>query len=228
LCKSDAFSVLTPESCYWAGVLASDGYVRRRYDSTFIVGLKVDDESLVVSFKNFLQTEATIHHGARPNGKSWFCLNVTDVTLFSDLCALGIVPNKSLTIKVVPRLIASRDFWRGVVDGDGSLCIKSTGYFCCTLCSASWDFICQFKEFLATIEVIRKITVDARKKSPLYSIQLSGWQARRLVRELYQDCCMALDRKLSIAERVMSSGSVRLVGVTAKEDTGACKQNLGQ
>lgn len=226
-CKSEAFDVLTPEACYWLGVLAADGCVRMRGRSCITV-LKVDDRTLVESFKSFTASEATIFTGQRPNGKSWFSIQLSDRHIFTALCSFGIVPNKSLILKVSPRLSASRDFWRGAVDGDGCLCIKSTGYFCLTLCSGSLDFILQFVGFLASIGIERKITVDARKNSPLYSVQLSGWQARRLLQELYLDCCMGLDRKLAIAERVLNSLSVRVDGVTAKEEIGACKQTLGQ
>jgi hypothetical protein len=219
-CRSDVFQVLTPEACYWAGVLASDGCIRIKGKNSRIVVLKVDDRSLVDSFKSFLQSEATIFSGERFNGKHWYLLQVSDSQIFFDLCTQGIVPNKSLTLKVSQRLAMDRDFWRGVMDGDGCLCIKSSGYFSLLLCSASWDFILQFSDFLGSLGIVRKITVDSRKRSPLYSIQLSGWQARTLVKELYRDCCMALDRKLSIAEAVMDAKGVRMVGVTAKEELG--------
>jgi hypothetical protein len=177
----------------------------------------MDDQTLVAAFKAFVRSEATIFSGERPNGKHWYSIQVSDSQIFHDLCALGIVPRKSLTLKVSQRLAQSRDFWRGAVDGDGCLYLKSGKYLAMFLCSASFDFICQFSDFLSSLGISRKITVDERKKNPLYSIQLSGWQARRLARELYLDCCMALDRKLAIAEQAMRLEDLRVDGVTAKE-----------
>lgn len=221
-CNDQAFSILTPEACYWAGVLAADGCVRTRALSSHVVVLKMDDLELIEKFRSFTRSEATIHSGVRFNGKTWYSIQISSDRMFADLCGLGIVPNKSLVLSVSARLANSRDFWRGVLDGDGGVYVSS-GYFRLMICSGSWLFINQLKQFFETLGVRRKITCDARKLNPLYSIQLSGDQARRVAKELYFDCCMALDRKLTVAEKALEfvdRRKTRVDGVTAKEVLG--------
>jgi hypothetical protein len=49
--KTDFFSTYTKESCYWAGLIAADGYIRYNRDEV-LLSLKYDDIDLIQKFSN--------------------------------------------------------------------------------------------------------------------------------------------------------------------------------
>lgn len=207
-CNDAAFDVLTPEVAYWAGVLASDGNVRH-HCSMKLITLKMNDRDVAEKFKSFMQSEATIHSGLRYK-KRWNLVQINSRRCFDRLGEFGIVPRSS-------------SFWRGAIDGDGNISLKYSVMF---LCSASAVFIEQFRSFLLKHSVESGVYTDYRKKTPLYSVQLSGERCRIVLDLLYREPGSSMDRKRMVAERSMAfvDARLRVDGVTAKEDLGHGKR----
>lgn len=223
-CNDAAFDVLTPEVAYWAGVRASDGNVRH-HCSMKLITLKMNDRDVVEKFKSFMQSEATIHSGLRYK-KRWNLVQINSRRCFDRLGEFGIVPRKSLTLRVADELVKSSSFWRGAIDGDGNISLKDGKYSVMFLCSASAVFIEQFRSFLLKHSVESGVYTDYRKKTPLYSVQLSGERCRIVLDLLYREPGSSMDRKRMVAERSMAfvDARLRVDGVTAKEDLGHGKR----
>ena len=54
----------TPESCYWLGVMYTDGYIStsRLYTDYFGLGVQESDKEWLEKFKKFLHYNGKIHH----------------------------------------------------------------------------------------------------------------------------------------------------------------------
>lgn len=118
--RNDAFfATFSPEVCYWAGLIAADGYIeeRRRYVT---LAMHTSDENHLVKFCAAVGYSGPIYH--RPTKQ------MSTVTIWSDQMVadlrerFNITQAKSLTL-TPPQLTgdAALAFSKGYVDGDGSV-----------------------------------------------------------------------------------------------------------
>jgi DNA-binding transcriptional regulator WhiA len=196
--NSEAFSIFTQESCYWAGFITADGWV-----SNYQLGveLSIKDKSHLINLCSFLQSNAKISDRERiSNGKTYKYSNV----LFSskDLVhklnhIYGICSRKSLILKPPENLPNEfiKDYIRGYMDGDGSIGwhkSNNTPRIC---------FTSGTKEMLEWIKRnIRNVSsgnpsILKFKKSNTYVLEFIGKQAYNIADWLYKDANIYLDRK---------------------------------
>jgi hypothetical protein len=190
-----AFSEITPDSAYWAGFLMADGSVSARVVCLFL-GEK--DRHHLEEFKRFLAAEHKITTTTR-KGVTCSAFSAASTQIIADLATYGVVPRKSLTARCA-RLETDRDFWRGVVDGDGWLGYKVTRgrwrYAAITLCG-SVCLMTQFAYFISQHNEGRfpKVT----RRGSIFAVHVSGQLAIKIARLLYEGAATALPRKQALA-----------------------------
>jgi hypothetical protein len=111
------FAERTPRSFYWLGFLMADGCVTHK---ELILVLQRRDEGHLRSLASALGC------GDRPlaaaNDGAASRLAIGSVALARQLAELGIVAGRAGSSNgVAPWMATSPDFWRGIVDGDGSI-----------------------------------------------------------------------------------------------------------
>lgn len=120
--RSDYFAELTPDSAYVVGLMQADG--SNRLDRGMMtITLKRTDAPL-------LEVISVRMAGGRPllvNRDGNSTLQVQNRPLSYGLAAWGVVSPKTHTASTHPALLLDRDYWRGVVDGDGTLCDTADG-----------------------------------------------------------------------------------------------------
>ena len=112
----------TEEKAYWAGFIAADGNIRKDYGKTR-VELNIQDIKHLEKLRKSLDGNMPIAESIRPNNHSCY-LDMNSKQIGRDLTALGITPNKSLTLNVNFDMIPYElihHFIRGYFDGDGSI-----------------------------------------------------------------------------------------------------------
>ena len=184
-----------PTSAYWAGFLLADGCIHfhlGRYPKV-ILELGIEDREHVEKFREFLQAEAGVkvsHKGAAAR------FEVTSQRLVSDLLSLGITERKSLTATVSPSLENNRDFWRGVIDGDGWLGYNSgngrphIGLIGTRATIESFQDFCGIEGTVGTQYKMSTAVYYSRK-------------AAKVARVLYAETKLYLDRKKILADSIM-------------------------
>jgi len=214
-----AFDYLAPAACYFAGLLASDGSVGGAEPARVSIKLIASDVAIIRALKAFLGSDATIsYHPARGGSRPQTGIQVRSVALVNRLTALGIGPRKSLSLHIQSeKLLESADFWRGVIDGDGTVMIarhvKGDGrvflYPRVQLVSGSESFILQFSDFLHARDIratVRAEQTRAPGKSHWTFTSVVSNQADvvRLASLLYGDCGeLAIRRKKVAAKNIM-------------------------
>lgn len=190
-----AFDSVTPESAYWIGFLMADGCVTDQ--GQILLQLSPVDAAHVLKFATFM---GLLRAPYLNGGKS--VITTKSKRLAAALIGFGVVPRKSKTAKVIG-LENNRDFWRGVVDGDGCIQLlkRLNGYPTIGLCG-SRALMDQFANYMATILDGRQQAVTAMKG--IWSVGAAGTYAVRVIRELYDGCAVALDRKMERAQRAMA------------------------
>jgi hypothetical protein len=202
--RHDALDTLTPDAAYWLGFIFTDGTVqRRKRDSpTIAIVLKKSDREHLVKFRDFLGSE----HAITPIKPAPVIINpgmgtgavrfaVHSRQLADRIEALG-----RYGPAVDPELAASRDFWRGAIDGDGTIGI-SCGIPQCKLVGSKW-LLGAFVDFLGPIG---RRPLNVRPARSIYVVSTSGTTTEKLLDRLYTGAGTVLDRKAAAAAEILDA-----------------------
>lgn len=198
------------EAHYWAGLIAADGCLsvkkgKYRTYNQVVIYLAGDDGLHIQDLFNFMKSSYKI--GKRDiSGSKWVNKNLHQYggVFWSDaawawLQGHGITERKSLTLKVSPLLANSIDFWRGVIDGDGTVNFaknRGADYPHIGL-GGSEDVVQQFQEFI-TFHL--GVTPKIGTCRSIYRVAMNGQPAQDLIRLLYDRPGPALPRKAKSAK----------------------------
>jgi hypothetical protein len=201
-----AFDSFTPESSYWLGFLMADGCnTGLRID----IGLASVDIQHLYKFRMFMNSDAPI----RRVGTSAH-ISINSIDLCDRLTSIGVTPRKSYTAKVSERarsLLNSRDFWRGVIDGDGSIGCwlhngKKNGASVRMDLTGSKSLLEQFRCFV--VKACPEYEGNTHPSKGVYCIKLWGATALKMIRTLYGSTIVSLDRKQLLADGLLRDWEV--------------------
>jgi hypothetical protein len=204
----------TPEQAYWLGFLSADGCMvateRHPEGNHLSVRLAACDKGHLVKLKTALGAHASILDGISTGfGKPVPSanLNVGSLRLADALVALGLGPRKSAT---VPPWNGPADlmphFWRGLFDGDGSLAIKGPDLWTVFLCGSEPCV----RGFTAWAHELTGTTAKPYFRTGCWYISISGrYQVPKLVRAMYADAPVSLDRKQERADAILAADGPR-------------------
>jgi transposase-like protein len=187
--RHDALDVLTPDAAYWCGFLFTDGTIvrrtgtRRTQQPEVALVLQRRDRDHLVKLRDFLGSTHAITPIAPATvalnggqGTGAFRYSVRSQRLADVLTALG-----RYGPAVNPVLAASRDFWRGCIDGDGTVSI-SCGIPQVKLVGSRW-LLRAFVDFLGPISSRRPLNV--RPARNIYVVSTSYATAEKVIERLY-------------------------------------------
>ena len=192
------------DNSYFYGLLLADGNLSSLESrlSKIQITLKSSDKDILLQFKNFIGTNNKLVSTFQNTDKGireYVHIGVNSYTIYNRLISLGMSPKKSMQEKL-PNFDwkNNRHFWRGVVDGDGSLFyvhgkpkIKLIG---------SFELLEGFNEFCWKHCFTQKRKLYAESKHEgLYTISFNGEEALYVAKVLYFGCDLYLDRKHKLA-----------------------------
>lgn len=197
--NDNALDILTPEALYWIGFIYADGHLARNRPR-IVLGLSEIDKNHVEKFLNFFgagiksfesEKEGVMRMGYKCNA-SWRG-QFSSQRIYDRFKELGIMPGKTYDLTPHELLMNSRDFWRGVVDGDGSV---SNGNTIDISLSGHENTIKGFLDFINRSGIITFNSGYKSKKSDhLWSCSLHSNIAKDILYLLYENATVYLDRK---------------------------------
>jgi hypothetical protein len=180
--KEDFFEKInSPEKAYILGLIMTDGYIIKDYTG-FGIQLTKNDGYLLEKIASIIGARQGVteiicdtKRKTMPNTKDMTRLTVHNRKIAEDLKLLGVTRRKSKTLAYndcVPKKYLSH-FFRGLVDGDGSIGKDSRGYYWMTLASASKTFLEEIRcnNFLWSINSFKY-----KNGSYIHSLKVSGGQ----------------------------------------------------
>lgn len=216
--RHDAFDDFRPETCYWVGFMFADGCVSYRpgHLPQISVGLAERDRQHLVALRDYLGSDNSISRPSPTHGSCQF--SVRSQQLADRLVELG-----RYREVIDESLVRSRDFWRGIVDGDGSLGIYRRP-------APSTRSFAQFRvvgrqhvlnEFVAFLERAGIVGLSVRPHKSIFTLGTTCGPAERIAELLYSNAVTALPRKAEIAARMMTGGG------TARSNTRSLSRAAG-
>jgi len=214
-----AFSRVTPESAYWVGFLMADGCVMQPPfgEPEVAVRLAVIDVAHLETLRAFLGSPKKITIQSAPTGAHFIAgkqarsgasalFSVSSRRLADDLTAFGLLPRKSKREHVIG-LESNRDFWRGMVDGDGTVRVGATGNNGLVpelRLYGGLSITTQFREWVRTL--VPGCETNVKPHNGIWRFQINARQAYRVITELYSGATVALPRKMATAQAIIDRG----------------------
>lgn len=180
---------MQPNEAYWIGFMLADGcIIEHSGQDALQLKLHERDFEHLRKLLGFLGSKNKIHHYPEREECS---VKVYDQSWVDWFVQHGVTPRKSLTAQAHPDVRSSRDFYRGVFDGDGSLgrygnVLHFEFYATLDVCNGFCDCVAQELE----------ITLEPRlKEGLLYRVRTTGQKAYAILDWLYQSEDICLTRK---------------------------------
>ena len=192
-----ALDTLTPEALYWIGFLVADGHIEKdRPRITTTLSMK-DNEHLLKMGRFFGKglVTRTVKGSGKSEGEEFSRLCFTSKPIYEKLKSLGLHSRKSWSLTLPDELKYSRDFWRGVVDGDGWVLNKTV--FTVGLCGTQ-ETVSDFLKFINWAGVNSGTNARQVKNKGLWTCDLHHNVAKKVSDLLYKDSPVHLDRKYQI------------------------------
>lgn len=200
------FDEITEASAYWIGFLMADGCINQRGADSFTITLRLHKKDLahVEKFKDFLETDAKILIVK----EKYVQLSIKSTALANRLSEFNIVPRKSHIAFAPESLKNNVHFWRGVVDGDGSIgkywikrCEKYVTHFRVV---GSKDLLMQLKQFVIASNILSSANVIPHKS--IFEYHLTEKPAIQTIHLIYNNSSVYLDRKFNAAQNISVLG----------------------
>lgn len=204
----NVFIELTDEAAYWLGFLMADGCVVQGHSTRYVrLELAALDKEHIHKFKSFLRTTNKIYERTKPNGLVSYSVMVGNNELVDTLISYGIDFRKSLTATASDKLTNNSHFWRGLLDGDGSLYIgknyaksRSSNIYPHLIINGSMNLMNQFLTFAKTHS---DFNGNVFWSGSIWRVNLKGQNAYKILSLLYQNASTYLDRKYEKAQQIL-------------------------
>jgi hypothetical protein len=201
--NDDVFNELTPEALYWIGFLYADGSIESARPR-ITLSITCTDKEHLRKFAEFIGRDLKVLTLSKredtkefSNANPLCSVKFSSTKIYERLKLLGFSNSKSSFIECHSELSHSRDFWRGVVDGDGWIYIsdrkKGIGL------SGTKETLVAFRGFLNNNGIPIKQNPYKDKRKNVHKMDIHGnGQNNPTVDLLYKDATVYLDRKYKI------------------------------
>lgn len=194
-------------AAYWLGFLIADGCVvagdRAKNESQrLVVGLSRKDRAHLQKFKEFLKATNKIcdfEHEVFGKIHGACNLSVSAIHIIEVLKKAGFARKKARCVRL-PWLLKNRHLWRGLIDGDGHVSFLGKGGRPIIGLCGTRTVVQQFLRFAKSVATNTKTKARLTDGKLLWTVHFSGRAAAAIIKELYRDAHVALDRKMRNAE----------------------------
>lgn len=208
------FNELTNDSEYWLGFITADGCLTA---GKLKFNLNIDDKNHLYKFTLFSKSSNPVneYHNIKNNFGTHSLVNLTisDKILCNKIMEYGLCERKSTNEFIISEALAnSKDFWRGVIDGDGTVGVKSQtnkdyNYPYITLGTNCYNLICRYCEFIDINLSIKNVNINVKNNiyNDFYSVSFKGLKALNIIKLLYNNSTTYLDRKYNKAIEIIDN-----------------------
>jgi transposase len=181
--------------------MASDGYVIENHRS-YAFGIKIQKRDIQIL--RWLRADLDSTHPIKIIQNKYVSLRISSKTIASDLAKYNIYPRKSLTIRPpsnLPEKLKGH-FWRGVIDGDGSVGRGKTGQWWLSLYGTK----AMVKGFADWVEKnVGIFNHGIRPKRNIYTVSYRSIPAiYAIMHKLYDQSKRSLKRKAAYISKINS------------------------
>lgn len=195
-----------PDISYFIGFAMMDGHFQEntRNRGKMSIELSDRDYDILSKFRDLFNNSSITHRIRDTNFKDNYktvTFNIYNKEIRDEFINIGFKYGSKRFF--IPKNIITRDFWRGIIDADGSLGFMRSGRPFVSLVISD-EFMKD--EYLLLIQMItgKSKDVNRNKRDNIYNIMITDEDAQELVKFLYYDeNCLAIDRKINKAQEIL-------------------------
>ena len=197
-----------PDHAYFFGFIQMDGslYSNTRNRGKLTIEISKKDIHILKSFQKIIPLYSSIYIRTRETNfklHTSATLTVFDWDFRKELNSIGLPYGRKSNIISVPTSTYSEvDYWRGVIDADGSVGISSNGVPFITLTTKSHTLKNSFCSFLKR-SINFSPSIKRNRRDQIYNFTIANDNAMLLVQLLYYEGCLALKRKKKSATEII-------------------------
>lgn len=215
---------LTPDSLYWIGFLYADGHIEKEPRKRITLTISNKDETHLKKYCKFFGEGLQIRDVTDSNAKApgqinfdgkYLRVGFSSKGIYDRLLNLGFTNNKTLNLIPDNELKNSRDFWRGVIDGDGHVCTtgatKANGKYdyACVGLSGTEDTLIGFLKFVKDNEIETEVSPYKDKRRNVWKLDIHNTRALKILDLLYKDSITYLERKYQKYQEIIQLNNIK-------------------
>lgn len=196
------------DHAYFFGFIQTDGHLasNTRNRGKLTIELSLEDKEILEKFQSIIPYYSSIRDRTRnTNFKENYTSSVFSVfnlEFRKELILNGLTCGKKSDNLKIPDIL-SEDYFRGIIDGDGSLGFTEKGFPFLSLATASENLALAFSKYLElTIHKNKKLCRN--KRDEMFNITIYKEDAQRVANELYYDNCLSLTRKFTLSREILN------------------------
>jgi len=205
LLRQDAFGVISDDSAYWIGFMFADGCVEKD-GKRISLRLSECDRGHLVRFRDFLGSTHPITECPAGNFGGYASKPSCRLSIGSKRLATRLLELGRYDGDIPAKLRNSRHFWRGVVDGDGSVGRRAGGFPDFQVVGSK-RLMDAFLGFLTREGVAARMSV--RPSKSIFTVATAGHTAAAIMRVLYDNAPLALNRKARKVMDILAEADAR-------------------
>lgn len=208
------FDLRKPEYSYMIGFIQTDGYLRKdeRGRGKMVIEINIRDKYILKKFQKLIPVYSYFFT-RKKTVKFKKYKKIYKVTLaglncynkqFRETVNYYGVPYGKKYSKISPpkSKYSENDYWRGIIDGDGSLGFTATNKPFISLVTCSSKLAKAYIEFINQfVQVERK--VNKNKRDTAYNIVVTNEDSQKIISMLYYDNCLSIPRKYKMAKKIL-------------------------
>lgn len=198
-----------PELAYLLGFLQTDGTMAKesRNRGRIVVEVSKRDRDILRKLKKIIPVYSSLRTRKRDtnfkkdhNSVIWRVFDQSIRELFN---LAGLPYGKKSDLVCAPNVPFSKpDYYRGIIDGDGSLGFTSAGFPFLSLTTASSSLVDSYLTYLFSLTGKKKI-LHPNKRDAVYNPCVFKEDAQTVAKNLYYEGCLSLDRKKRLAHSIL-------------------------
>jgi hypothetical protein len=206
------FDLREPNYSYLIGLIQSDGYLIKREGERgekgkMTIELSMRDSSILRKVKKLIPVYSAIRTRVRDTN---FKKEYKSISLFvynkefrRTVNHYGVPYGKKSNIIQPPKQKHSEvDYWRGIIDGDGSIGFTETKRPFVSLVTASNKLFKSYCKFIYKYIGI-KHNPKRNKRDNIYNVILFNEDAKKILTVLYYKNCLSISRKYKLAIKII-------------------------
>ncbi len=208
--KEEILTLENPFYAYLFGLIQTDGhlYQNSRNRGRLSIELGKRDEELLLELQKRFPFHSSISERKRNTNFSNEYVSVTwkvfDKRFRDFLIENGMNCGRKSEMISKPVCKCSKiDYFRGLIDGDGSLGLTANGFPFLSFITASSEIAVEYLDFLKSITGKEKTSVKNTRDN-VFNIAVYKEDAQKVVQTLYYKNCLALTRKIQKAKDVLN------------------------
>ena len=189
-----------PEHAYLFGFIQTDGSLQQNtYNrGKLTIELNIKDSDILYKFGKIIPFSYNISERIRDtnfkNNHHSIQLTVYHLNFRNELVKNGIPYGKKSEIIEPPINCSKQDYYRGIIDGDGSLGFTKKNVPFVSLVTSSEKLTIGYSKLIFDLTGKEKV-LTRNKRDNIYNIVLYNEDAQKLVEYLYYENCLCLKRK---------------------------------